>query len=104
VRQLTVVSTISIHVYLLETEEGIVVFDTAVRGSGAGIVAAGVARGCEGSSVGSPTQPLAVPSFTSSGPAAAFAGLRPAAGSLRILRKTKTSTVEKLNLKERCRH
>jgi hydroxyacylglutathione hydrolase len=40
VRQLTIMSTISMHVYLIDTAEGVVAFDAAVRGSGAEILAA----------------------------------------------------------------
>lgn len=46
-RQLTVVSVISIHVYLLDTPEGVVALDAAVKGAGDDILAAaggGVAK------------------------------------------------------------
>jgi hydroxyacylglutathione hydrolase len=40
VRQVTIPSTISMHVYLIDTAEGVVAFDSAIRGSGAEILAA----------------------------------------------------------------
>jgi hydroxyacylglutathione hydrolase len=40
VRQLTIMSAISMHVYLIDTAEGVVAFDAAIRGSGTEILAA----------------------------------------------------------------
>jgi hydroxyacylglutathione hydrolase len=40
VRRLTIASTVSIHVYLIATAEGVVVFDTGIRGFGHEILAA----------------------------------------------------------------
>lgn len=40
VRQLTITSTITMHVYLIDTAEGVVAFDSAVKGAGAEILAA----------------------------------------------------------------
>ncbi len=40
VRQLTISSVVSIHVYLIETEDGTVAFDSGTRGSGRAILAA----------------------------------------------------------------
>jgi hydroxyacylglutathione hydrolase len=40
VRQLTIRSAITMHVYLIDTADGVVAFDAAIRGSGAEILAA----------------------------------------------------------------